>query len=126
MTGAASRLGAFKITVADANASQRFYEAAFGMVAGEPIVADGFREHILKTPGQEFALVLYQKDGLEVVRGNSYGPICFYVSDIDAALSRAEAAGGKSTGPVQSFGPVKYVFLETPDGHVVELIERPD
>ena len=97
-----------------------------GIEVAEPIVADGFREHILKTPGQEFALVLYQKDGLEVVRGNSYGPICFYVSDIDAALSRAEAAGGKSTGPVQSFGPVKYVFLETPDGHVVELIERPD
>ena len=121
-----AQLGSFKITVADASATQRYYEQAFGMEAGDPIVGPGFREIVMKSPGGDFAFVLYEKDGLEIVRGNSYGPICFYVADIDAALARAEVAGGKSTGPVQSFGPVKYVFLESPDGPVIELIKRPE
>ena len=68
MTTAASRLGFFKITVADAAASQRFYEEAFGMVANEPIVAPGFREHVLKTPDAACGLILFEKDGLEITR----------------------------------------------------------
>lgn len=126
MTTAASRLGFFKITVDDAIASQRFYEEAFGMVAGEPIVAPGFREHVLKTPDEACGMILYQKDGLEITRGNSYGPIGFYVPDITAAVARAEAAGAKPQGEPQRFGEVCYVFLETPDGHIVELIEGMD
>ena len=125
MAIAEAELGSFKITIADAGATQRYYEQAFGMAAGDPIIGPGFREIVMKSPGSEFAIVLYEKEGLEIVRGNSYGPICFYVADIDASLARAEVAGGKSTGPVQSFGTVKYVFLETPDGHVIELIQRP-
>jgi predicted enzyme related to lactoylglutathione lyase len=126
MPSTEAQLGSFKITVADADATQRFYEQAFGMTAGAPIIGPGFREIVLKSPGSDFAFVLYEKEGLEIVRGNSYGPICFYVPEIDAALARAEASGGKATGPVENFGRVKYVFLETPDGHVVELIQRPD
>jgi catechol 2,3-dioxygenase-like lactoylglutathione lyase family enzyme len=123
MTSAASRLGFFKITVADATATQHFYEQAFGMVANEPIVAPGFREHVLKTPDAACGLILYQKDGLEITRGNSYGPIGFYVPEMEAALARAEAAGAKRQGEPQRFGTVCYVFLETPDGHIIELIE---
>lgn len=125
MTNPAVRLGFFKITVPDAIVAQRFYEEAFGMVASEPIVAPGFREHILKSPGNDFSLILYQKDGLEITRGNSYGPIGFYVSDMGAALARAMNAGAKAQGEVQSFGEVSYVFLETPDGHLIEIIDRP-
>jgi catechol 2,3-dioxygenase-like lactoylglutathione lyase family enzyme len=121
--GPASRLGFFKITVADAEATQRFFEAALGMIGEEPIIAPGFREHVLKTPDGACSLVLYQKDGLGITRGNSYGPISFYVPDIEAALARVVALGGKPSGPTQRFGDVTYVFFETPDGHVVELIE---
>jgi catechol 2,3-dioxygenase-like lactoylglutathione lyase family enzyme len=123
MTGAISRLGFFKITVADAAATQRFYEAAFGMVASEPVIAPGFREHVLKTPDETCGLVLYQKDGLKITRGNSYGPIGFYVPELEAALARAEAAGARRQGEIQRFGEFNFVFLETPDGHIVELIE---
>jgi lactoylglutathione lyase len=126
MAAGGAKLGSFKITVADATATQRYYEQAFGMTAGEPIVGPGFREIVMKSPGSDFAFVLYEKDGLKIVRGNSYGPICFYVPNIGAALARAEAAGSKPAGPVQSFGEFKYAFLETPDGHIVELIEQQD
>lgn len=126
MTTAASRLGFFKITVDDAVATQRFYEEAFGMVASEPIVAPGFREHVLKTPDEACGLILYQKDGLTITRGNSYGPIGFYVPEMNAALARAEAAGAKRQGGPQRFGEVCYVFLEAPDGHIIELIEGMD
>ena len=125
MADSQPNLGFFKITVADAVMSQRFYEEAFGMVASDPIVAQGFREHVLKSPGHDFSLILYQKDGLEVTRGNSYGPIGFYVADLDAALARAEAVGAKAAGAPQKFGAVTYVYLDTPDGHVIELIDRP-
>ena len=40
MADSQPNLGFFKITVADAVISQRFYEEAFGMVASDPIVAD--------------------------------------------------------------------------------------
>lgn len=126
MTAAEAQLGSFKITVTDASATQRYYEQAFGMMADDPIVGPGFREIVMKSPGSDFAFVLYEKDGLEITRGNSYGPICFYVTDINAALSRAVTAGGKALGKPQQFGAFAFVFLETPDGHVVELIDRPD
>lgn len=120
----APQLGFFKITVADAAKTQQFYEQAFGMVASEPVLGNGFREHVLKTPGSDFSLVLYEKDGLEITRGNSYGPIGFNVADMDAALARAEAAGAKAKGPAMTFGGVSYIFIETPDGHIIELIQR--
>ncbi len=120
------QLGFFKITVADATKAQRFYEQAFGMVASEPILGNGFREHVLKSPGNDFSLILFEKDGLEITRGNSYGPIGFNIADMDTALARAEAAGAKANGPPLTFGDVSYVFIESPDGHVIELIKRPD
>lgn len=122
-TAAVSRLGFFKITVADAEATQRFYEQAFGMTAGEPIIGPGFREHVLKTPDEACAMVLFQKDGLEITRGNAYGPIGFYVPDLHAALARAEAAGAVRQGDPQRFGEAHFVFLASPDGHIIELIE---
>ena len=120
------KLGFFKITVADAAKAQHFYEQAFGMVASEPIVAEGFREHVLKSPGNDFSLILFEKDGLDITRGHSYGPIRFNIADMDTALARAEAAGAKANGPPMTFGDVSYVFIESPDGHVIELIKRPD
>jgi catechol 2,3-dioxygenase-like lactoylglutathione lyase family enzyme len=123
MTTAASRLGFFKITVADAVASQRFYEDAFGTIASEPILGPGFREHVLKTPDEACGFVLYQKDGLTITRGNSYGPIGFYVPDLEAALARAEAAGAVRQGDPQRFGEAYFVFLASPDGHIIELVE---
>lgn len=123
MTTPAVRLGFFKITVADAIATQRFYEEAFGMIASEPIIGPGFREHVLKTPDEACGFVLYQKDGLTITRGNSYGPIGFYVPDLKAALARAEAAGAKRQGEPQHFGEAYFVFLASPDGHIIELIE---
>ncbi|KAH8748267.1 Glyoxalase/Bleomycin resistance protein/Dihydroxybiphenyl dioxygenase [Diaporthe sp. PMI_573] len=46
------------------------------------------------------------------------------VDDIDATLARAVAAGGKALSPPAPWAPsdpAKYVYLEDPDGNVLEL-----
>ncbi|HVV14643.1 VOC family protein [Amycolatopsis sp.] len=46
------------------------------------------------------------------------------VADVDAALARAEAAGGtRLWGKPGFFGPVRVVYLSDPDGTVLELLD---
>ena len=48
------------------------------------------------------------------------------VDDTDAALTRVEAAGGKRLWPaVDRFGRARVVYVEDPDGNVVELLDKP-
>lgn len=119
------QLGFFKLTVAEMDRAQAFYEAAFGMTATSRVEQPGLIEVIMKSPGNPFALTLMQfTDGRDVKGGNGYGPVGFYVADIDAALGRAEAAGARSLGKTLRFADVSYVFLRSPDGHLIEFIQR--
>ncbi|MET7992321.1 VOC family protein [Amycolatopsis sp. NPDC005232] len=48
------------------------------------------------------------------------------VADIDAALARAEAAGGQRLwNRPKQWGPVRVVYLRDPDGTVLELLDAP-
>ncbi|OLS99561.1 hypothetical protein BJF90_08750 [Pseudonocardia sp. CNS-004] len=48
------------------------------------------------------------------------------VDDVDAALDRAERAGGARLWPKPSnWGPVRVVYLHDPDKNVVELLDGP-
>ncbi|MFI5609964.1 VOC family protein [Amycolatopsis sp. NPDC051903] len=48
------------------------------------------------------------------------------VPDVDAALARAEAAGGQRLwDEPQQWGPVRVVYLRDPDGTVLELLDGP-
>jgi len=66
----------------------------------------------------------YGVDSYEL--GSAYGHIALGVPDIQAAVERVRAAGGKVTrepGPVK-FGKTVIAFVEDPDGYKIELIER--
>jgi len=120
------RLGFFKITVADAEKSQRFYEEAFGMVLEDKVVEPTFSEHMLKTPDKAFTLVLLQRNSDEPIsNGNGYGPIGFFIDDLESAAKVAVAAGAKVVRGPETFGTISFAFLASPDGHIIELIDRP-
>lgn len=119
------QIGFFKLTVRDLEAARDFYIEAFGMTAGEPIVQRDLTEIVLKSPGNPFALTLLSyADKRDSTTGNGYGPVGFYVVGMDKAIARAEAAGAKLLRGPLNFGPVSYAFLESPERHVIELIQR--
>ncbi len=123
-TEEAPQIGFFKLTVRDLEAARDFYRTAFGMIAADPIVQRDLTELVLKSPGNPFALTLLQyADGRDSPVGSGYGPVGFYVVGMDHAIARAEAAGAKLLRSPLSFGPFCYAFLESPDRHVIELIE---
>ncbi|WP_053227290.1 VOC family protein [Solirubrobacter soli] len=48
------------------------------------------------------------------------------VEDTDATLTRVEAAGGKRIWPeVDRFGRARVIYVQDPDGNVVELLDKP-
>ena len=49
-----------------------------------------------------------------------------HVEDTDATLARVEAAGGKRIWPeVDRFGRARVIYVQDPDGNVVELLDKP-
>ncbi|MFT8395964.1 VOC family protein [Propionibacterium sp.] len=58
--------------------------------------------------------------------------IAFYVDDVDAALTKVEAAGGSRTADPRDLAGVesgegnRFVYVKTPWGSTIELISYPD
>jgi predicted enzyme related to lactoylglutathione lyase len=49
---------------------------------------------------------------------------CLAVDDVVETVARVEAGGGRARFPVRPFGNDRhFVYVEDPDGHVVELID---
>ena len=120
----AETIAFFKLTVPDVESAEAFYSAALGMVRTREINEAPYRERMLQSPGAGFTLVLFQwLDGRSLENGNGYGPVGFYTTDMDAAIARIEAAGGKLKSGPHSFGPSSVVFLTSPQGHELELIQ---
>ncbi len=62
----------------------------------------------------------------DYVVGDSWGHVAIGAADIGAAVERVRAMGGKVTrepGPMKH-GKTVIAFVEDPDGHNIELIER--
>jgi lactoylglutathione lyase len=60
------------------------------------------------------------------VQGDAWGHVAIAVPDIEAACVRLAAAGVKiprPPGPMKH-GSTRIAFIEDPDGHRIELIER--
>lgn len=125
---AVPQIGFIKLTVADLERSRAFYDDAFGMNAGEPIVQRDLVEQVIKSPNNPFAVTLLQyHDRRPIAASEGAAAFCvgFYVDDMDEALARAQGAGAKLLrGPFWFGETVSYAFLEDPDGHVIELIYR--
>jgi predicted enzyme related to lactoylglutathione lyase len=122
------QIGFIKLTVADLDRSRTFYNDAFGMTAGDPIVQRDLVEQVIKSPDNPFAVTLLQyHDRRPIVTSEGAAAFCvgFYVDDMDAALEQAQGAGAMLLrGPFRFGEAVSYAFLEDPDGHVIEVIYR--
>ncbi len=116
-----------KLTVADAEETEKFYAHVFGLVRDSANDLPGFLEIILKSPDNGLGLVLMSyKKSLPLDPGNSWGPLGFDTNDLDALTDRAVTAGATVTMGPGKFEGTRYVFLKSPDGHQIELLQRGD
>ena len=122
---ASERLAFFKLIVPDADEAARFYADVLGMDCADRIDTPRFRERMMVTPGGSFTLVLMEwTDGRAITQGTAHGPVGFTVDDLDAVAARIEAAGGRIASGPFSLGAARILFMTTPHGHKIELIER--
>jgi lactoylglutathione lyase len=97
---------------------------------------DSLHNVFLKLPGGgSVELIEFSGIDRQFVRARSCDPgvahLCLYVDDIDAAVERGRRFGGVTRSaaavPIRT-GPAagcKIVYMEDPDGFVIELFERP-
>lgn len=113
-----------KLTVADIDAATAFFEEGFGLTHADTVDTPGFREHMMTGAKGSTTIVLFHwKDGREIDTGNGYGPVGMISRDLDAALARAVSAGAKQKGETVTFGPARIAFVQTPEGHEIEIMQ---
>jgi catechol 2,3-dioxygenase-like lactoylglutathione lyase family enzyme len=137
------------LTVSDLERSLRFWRDALGMdVLFEQEKVGGYIEAIVGEPGAHvrMAHLAFGKEDTRVELFEYVAPnggrhiqrpadvgfchICIACDDLDERLGRLVAAGGTAfSAPVEVDTGVnrggRGVYLRDPDGHVVELFERP-
>jgi predicted enzyme related to lactoylglutathione lyase len=116
------------IVVRDLDVAQRFYESVLGLKETNRVRVDTLRmdEVILATPGGGAALVLMRYDDgrAHVEVGQK---LVFAVASPAAVADAAVEAGGKVVFPpthMPDFGAT-IGFVEDPDGHAIEILDRP-
>lgn len=119
------------LRVRDLEASKRFYCEALGMrLLRQTDYPDGkFTLCFVGYQDEASGAVLelthnWGKD--DYVLGDQFGHVAIGADDIQAAVERVRAQGGKVTrepGPMK-FGTTVIAFVEDPDGYKIELIAR--
>ncbi len=131
------------IRVTDIDRSARFYMDVFdGHWLTLPFVIEGdFAEVVMEGPPGvsfkvchvgfddgcvelfEFIEPAYPADPVHPTRGN-FIHFGFQVDDVDEALRRVEANGGKRIWPeVNPWGSAKVIYVKDPDGNILELTD---
>jgi catechol 2,3-dioxygenase-like lactoylglutathione lyase family enzyme len=137
------------LTISDLERSLRFWRDAMGMeVLLQQEKVGGYLEEITREPGAHVRMVhlAFPGDGprIELFQylapgggqhrsrpaDNGFAHVCVACDDLDERLKRLTAAGGTAfSAPVTIDTGVnrggRGVYLRDPDGHVVELFERP-
>ena len=114
-----------KLVVRELEPILDFYDRVLGLVAVQTVDTPEMTEKILRKRGQEAGagLILYRhKDGREVALGNAYGPVGFYVRDVDAAYAHAVAQGATPHRPPWDAGNLRVAFILDPEGREIELV----
>jgi catechol 2,3-dioxygenase-like lactoylglutathione lyase family enzyme len=140
----ASKMQHIALHVADVERSAAFYEAVFGGKARtRPVLRSGpFVEQLLGGLDgieQRGVHISLPQGGIVLVvvwrRGTAQEPeerpfwqrrilhFCIQVDDVRATAEKVEAAGGRLLFPVNEQTGRPFVFIEDPDGHVVEMID---
>lgn len=113
-----------KLVVENIDEAAQFYCAAFNMEKTRTLDLEPLVEIFLEWPGNPFTLVLvaYKRE-VSLQHGNTWGPIGFETNDLDGSMDRALAAGAKVKIPAGNLDDLRYVILESPQGHEIELIQ---
>ncbi len=118
-------LGFVKLVVSDLDAAAAFWERAFGLTVAQDIDLPDIAEKILRKPGVETGptiILFHNKDGRALSIGNAWGPVGFYVRDVDAAYAHAVSVGAQPHRPPWDAGAMRVAFVLTPEGHEIELV----
>jgi lactoylglutathione lyase len=113
------------LNVADADRSQRFYEQ-FGFEYARSFEFDGAENrYVADENGVE--LQLRDDPAVDAVEpGDAWDHLALAVDSVDDELARVDHHG-VVTGPMDvDAAGARVVFVEDPDGHVVELVESLD
>lgn len=124
-TAPSATFGFVKLVVRELEPILDFYHRVLGLVAVQTIDTPEMTEKILRKPGQEAGagLILYRhNDGREITLGNAYGPVGFYVRDVDAAYAHAVARGASPHRPPWDSGDLRVAFILDPEGREIELV----
>jgi lactoylglutathione lyase len=123
------------IRVGDLEKAKRFYCESLGMkVLREMDYPDGkFTLCFVGYGSEEEGAVIeltYNYGTTSYTLGDAWGHVAIGTSDIKGAVERVRASGASVGGKVtREPGPMKHgstviAFVEDPDGHKIELIER--
>jgi catechol 2,3-dioxygenase-like lactoylglutathione lyase family enzyme len=130
MTLLAGRIDHIVLTVADIEATTRFYELALGLVRETFRGPDGQLRHALKLEGQKINLQDSSTTTPTKARRPTFGsgdfcliaavPLDDVVAHLRAAAIAIEAGPVPRTG---ALGPLRSVYFRDPDGNLVEVAE---
>ena len=123
-------LGAAGIAVTNLEASTAFYTSILGMTELQTIELPTMKEIILGFEGTRSAAVILMQytDGTPVNRDNKPGKLVFYVDETAATLDAMRDAGfavESEATAYESMGGAIIGFARDPDGHLLELIQKP-
>jgi lactoylglutathione lyase len=117
--------GFVKLVVRDLDAALAFYERALGLAVAQTVDTPEMTEKILRKPGAEtgaMVILYHHKDGREITLGNAWGPVGFYVRDVEAAYAHAISQGATPHREPFDTGAMRVAFVLDPEGHEIELI----
>jgi predicted enzyme related to lactoylglutathione lyase len=111
----------FEVIGRDPRRLRVFYGEAFDWDVGDPI--DALNGYAMAKPGGRNGI----DGGIGGVRDDYDGHVTFYVevANLDAALQKILALGGKTLMPPEAiWGGTRFALFADPEGHAVGLIER--
>jgi lactoylglutathione lyase len=128
---------AVRLSAKDVVALAKFYDSAFGLKQIDKVAdKDGATTEIIMRYGATVAAAKAGSSPEFLVAkresGDAAGPMAhaiFHVSDINATVAAAKAAGATMKGEVASVPiggtPIKIAQMTDPDGNVLEVMELP-
>ena len=107
-----------------------FYEA-LGLTLEKRVRDDAQRleRAVLRLPGSDARLQLIEREGGPVTPPGLDWPdhLAFHTADLGAALERVLGAGATlERAPYLTPGGARVAFVKDPDGHRLELVEKPE
>jgi catechol 2,3-dioxygenase-like lactoylglutathione lyase family enzyme len=128
------------LRVEDLDRSTRFYEQVFGgKVVIELELAPDFVQSIFSGPEGSTGLNRVISFGswaleiFELVPGRPVPPtnqtevglmhFCVWTDDVPGTVELVKSAGGKARFPIRPWQGKHFVYVEDPDGHVIELLD---